>query len=31
MKRLMKKIIKAYVEGAKNLYVTPSGHYIPQH
>lgn len=31
MTRCLKKIAKMYMEGAKNLYVTSSGYYIPQH
>ena len=31
IKKTLKKIIHGYIEGAKNLYITPSGYYIPQH
>ena len=31
IKKYIKRGIKAYMEGAKNLYMTPSGYYIPQH
>ena len=30
-KNILKKLGKMYMEGAKNLYMTPSGYYIPQH
>ena len=29
--KMLKKILRMYMEGAKNLYITPNGYYIPQH
>lgn len=31
MKKMLKKLLKMYMEGAKSLYITSSGYYIPQH
>lgn len=31
MKKMFKRLFKMYMEGAKNLYITSSGYYIPQH
>ena len=29
--KMLKKLLRMYMEGAKNLYITPSGYFIPQH
>lgn len=29
--KMIKKLFRMYMEGAKNLYITPSGYFIPQH